>query len=498
MSLKGRLMLLFLVPTLMVWLAVNLCFYRTESGEIEELYDAHLAQTARVLMALTSASADEGSLGQLGEVMSSFSPSDLSRTHGILKLSGTGRDAFENLIAFQLRRNDGSLQLASPDAPDQPFGSNVTGFSNRFIDGVRWRVFGLADPNNDFVLYVGELHTVRAALALHLVENLLYTTSLAAVLFLFLIWFAVGKGLAPLLGLVQELRRRDVQDLRPLSDTPVPAEIEPLVVVLNALFGRLERAMEAERRFTGNAAHELRTPLAALRVQAQVAKSASNDQQRNRALEQIIAGVDEAGHLVDQLLTLSRLDFQHGPLEDTPVNLVDVARRTAHDLEPLARECMVSLRIERAEDAVIRGAQTCVAILLRNLFDNAVRYSHPGGKVTVTIVRSGVFTEVIVNDTGPGIPDDQIAQAFQRFHRGSESTKPGSGLGLSIVRRICELHGGSVQLENRKEGGLRCTLRLPLLLSASENLEAEDRMPRERALRWDAIRLIESLPERGG
>jgi two-component system sensor histidine kinase QseC len=474
MSLKRRLLLLSLVATLTVWLPVNFWFYRNAIREVDQLYDAHLAQSARVLMALAAAGTDQGDLARLGELLSNVPPSDAPTTHEIVKLSGTGGGGLERSIAFQLLRSDGSLELVSADAPGQPFAANVTGFSDRSIGGVRWRVFGLADPNRGFVLYAGEQHAVREALAGHLVKNLLYPAELAAVPFLFLIWLAVGKGLAPLMEVVQKLRTREPQDLRPLSGSmPVPAELEPLVDALDALFGRLERAINAERQFTGNAAHELRTPLAGLRVQAQVAKFASNDKQRDRALEQIIAGVDQAGHLVDQLLTLSRLDFQNGPLEDTSVNLLEVARRTGQGLEPLARECLVSLRIEGAEDAEIRSGETCVAILLRNLFDNAIRYSPPGGKVTVTIARCGVLNELIVDDTGPGIPDGQISQMFHRFHRGSESTRPGSGLGLSIVRRICELHGGSVQLENRKEGGLRCAVRLPSLLSAAENPEAD-------------------------
>jgi signal transduction histidine kinase len=242
----------------------------------------------------------------------------------------------------------------------------------------------------------------------------------------------------------------------------VPEEVQPLVGALNGLLKRLGSALENERQFTGNAAHELRTPLAALRVQAQVAQRALGDEQRRRALQQIIAGVGQSAHLVDQLLTLSRLDTQAAPPIEGEIRLLEVARRVAGDMELLLQERSVSLRVEGGEDAVARGDETCIGILLRNLIDNAVRYSPAGSQVGVTVRNAGLFNRVVVTDSGPGVPDGQETEMFRRFRRGVETKTPGSGLGLSIVRRIVELHGGSVHLENRKEGGLRCEVRLPL------------------------------------
>jgi two-component system, OmpR family, sensor histidine kinase QseC len=289
-----------------------------------------------------------------------------------------------------------------------------------------------------------------------------FPSLLAVPLLFILIWFAVGKGLKPLSLLAKEVRQRDPRDLQPLVGSSIPEEVEPLVTALNALFARLRRALEGERHFTGNAAHELRTPLAALRVQAQVAHRATNDQQRRQALNQIVAGVDQTGRLVDQLLTLSRLDARHDLPAEGRVKLLEVAQRTAAALAPLAQERCVSLQVDGEEDALTPGDETSIGILLRNLVDNAIRYSPSGGEVAVAVRKGGLFNRVIVTDTGPGVADGQHAEMFERFRRGPEPTAPGSGLGLSIVGRICELHGGSVHLENRKEGGLCCEVQLPL------------------------------------
>ncbi|MGE5153911.1 MAG: sensor histidine kinase, partial [Bdellovibrio bacteriovorus] len=190
------------------------------------------------------------------------------------------------------------------------------------------------------------------------------------------------------------------------------------------------------------------------------AQRATDDAQRRRALDQIVAGASYAGHLVDQLLTLSHLDARTAAPTLGRVDLLEAARDTASALEPLARQRTISIRVAGAGEASTRADATCIGILLRNLMDNAIRYSPAGGEVRVTVGRRGLFNQVIVEDTGPGIADGQHTEMFQRFRRGPETAEPGSGLGLSIVRRICELHGGSVRLANLEDGGLRCEVLL--------------------------------------
>jgi two-component system sensor histidine kinase QseC len=213
------------------------------------------------------------------------------------------------------------------------------------IDGIAWRVFGIADPRNSLILYVGEDHALRKDLAWQLVEHLVFPSLLAIPPILLLIWLAVAKGLTALARLAKEVKQRDPNDLKRISLGSIPVEVAPLSRALNALFSRLEDALESERNFTGNAAHELRTPLAALRVHAQVALGASSDEQRQRALRQTIAGVDQASHLVDQLLTLARLDSRQTDFSSAPVNLHGVTRRVASDLGPVATKHGVGVQV---------------------------------------------------------------------------------------------------------------------------------------------------------
>jgi len=470
MSLRWRLTLLFLAATLLVWAPVNLWIYTNALRDVNQIYDAHLARSARVLLSLAAASAERGELDELKHLIPTLIPTYLPQLQGIGEVAEPGPKGNERLMAFQLLGRDGSVLLASASAPSRPLAAGIPGFSDSRVSGVRWRVFGVADPKQGLVLYAGEPQALRATVAWDLVESLLVPTFLAVPVLLALTWTAASSGLRPLVVLVREVKQRAPQDLRPLSGVPVPPEVQPLVSALNDLLRRLGRALDRERQFTGNAAHELRTPLAALRVQAQVAQRAATEEQRHRALDQIIAGVGHAGHLVDQLLTLSRLDNRVVGQTERGVRLLEVARRTAADLEPLARDRSVSVQIEGADNAATCGDETCISILFRNLLDNAIRYGPLSGDVTLTVRDSGLFNRIVVTDQGPGLPDGQHAEMFERFRRGSAVKAPGSGLGLSIVRRICELHGGSVHLENRPEGGLRCEVRLPLIATASPDL----------------------------
>ena len=480
MSLRRRLVLLFFFGTLLLWVPVNFFLYKGALQEVDDLWDSHLAQSARLLLAFASASAEQGDLEELRELLPRLIPAYLPAYGELHGQSGVDGSHYQRALAFQLRTRDGAFKLHSPDAPDEPFADGIPGFSYRVIDGIAWRVYGVADPNNALILYAGEDHALRKDLAWHLVEHLVFPSLLAIPPLLLLIWLAVAKGLKPLARLVTEVKRRDPGDLHPLAGESVPVEVEPLVRALNSLFARLERALQSERQFTGNAAHELRTPLAALRVQAQVAQRATSDEQRQRALSQTIAGVDQTAHLVDQLLTLARLESRETILSTAPVNLNEVARRIASDLQPMADRNRASIQVLGDTEAVSPGNDTCLGILMRNLLDNAVRYAGRGGAVTVTVRRSGLFNQIIVRDTGPGIAEGQHAEMFQRFRRGGDTGSRGSGLGLSIVRRVCELHGGGVVLENRKRGGLRCEVWLPAL-TGKPTAAQTDRTPASRS-----------------
>ncbi|MEK7438731.1 MAG: ATP-binding protein, partial [Pseudomonadota bacterium] len=273
-------------------------------------------------------------------------------------------------------------------------------------------------------------------------------------------WFNVARGLRPLAALGGLVAGRDAGKLGTLDAGAAPAEVLPLVENLNRLFERVAQLIGKERRFTADASHELRTPLAALKTQAQVALASSSDAERSHALENVITGCDRAAHLVQQLLTLARLDPDELGSKAEVCDLQALAGKSVAELAPYALS--KNIEIDLAEGAAVEtmGHAGLIAILLRNLIDNAIRYSPAGGSVHVRAARDGQAATLTVIDQGPGIPADERDKVGQRFYRVLGSEEYGSGLGLSIVKRIAELHDASLSLEDGPQGkGLSVTAR---------------------------------------
>jgi two-component system sensor histidine kinase QseC len=243
-----------------------------------------------------------------------------------------------------------------------------------------------------------------------------------------------------------QVAQRDPENLQPIAVDDCPAEVVPLVDSLNRLFGRVTKSIDNERRFTADAAHELRTPIAALRVQAQVARAAADDRERQRALDNVITGCDRATHLVEQLLTLARLDPAHVRRQSEPCDLRAVAKAAIGDIAPRAVAKGVDIELDEGPPTMTRGDAGLLAILIRNLVDNAVRYSPSRTTVRVRIDPAGgsVGKTLIVADEGPGVPAEALQHLGDRFYRAMGTGETGSGLGLSIVKRIAELHDAAV------------------------------------------------------
>jgi two-component system, OmpR family, sensor kinase len=264
------------------------------------------------------------------------------------------------------------------------------------------------------------------------------------------IWLAVGKALEPLQRLTAQVLARRVNTLDPLSSARLPDEVQPLVVALNDLLQRLRGALERERAFMADAAHELRTPLTALHLQAGTLARASGEAERSAAMAGLTAGVQRVRHLVEQLLSLAR---QEPRAESTPapVRLDDAAREVVAELVPLADAGGIDLGISAAQPATVTGDAEDLRTLLRNLVDNAVRYTPAGGRVDVSVEAHG-GTKLVVADDGPGIPAAERERVFDRFYRRAGAPAPGSGLGLAIVQAIAAAHGATVSLSDGPGG----------------------------------------------
>ena len=349
-------------------------------------------------------------------------------------------------VAFQVF-HEGRLVLRSanaPAAPMVPIGKRAGGFATVRIDGASWRVFAARGAERDVQVQVGESTESRASILWAVLRSTLWPMALALPLLELGAGFAGHRGVAPLRLLGRALAERRPQALHPVPLDDAPAEMAPLVEALNGLFGRIGALLDAERRFTADAAHELRTPIAAIRAQAQVALGASDDAPRRHALEQTLEGCDRATRLVEQLLTLSRLEAESTPAL-APLELAPLARRVAAEVAPRALARRQTLTLDAAESLRVTGEETLVAVLLRNLLDNAVRYSPDGARIDAALRREAGRVVFSVEDSGPGLADADRARLGERFFRVPGSGASGSGLGWSIARRIAAVHGLELQ-----------------------------------------------------
>jgi two-component system OmpR family sensor kinase len=238
-----------------------------------------------------------------------------------------------------------------------------------------------------------------------------------------------------------------------------PVEVRPLVRSLNSLLARLADAFDTQRRFAADAAHELRTPLTALTLQIQLARRAETAEERALALDRLEQGVKRSTRLVQQLLTMARLEPDAARTMGA-FDLGALAAAVVDDKRAFAHERQIALEVS-AEPVAISGQQDAMRILLANLVDNALRYTPAGGTVAVTVERNGADACIAVADSGPGIPDEERERVFDRFYRGRSAPAGGSGLGLAIVRQVATLHGGAVKLATSDAGGLLVSARFP-------------------------------------
>lgn len=460
--------LALLLGTLLVSLSlISWQSYRDARHEIEELFDAQLAQSARLVQGLMVRDMDRQTRDALQQALDAAV--NARRDQGV-----PGHD-YETKLGFQVYAGDGSTVLQSAGAPNgalqqlramlggsptAPFARLPGGYHDVVLDGRDWRLFLLQDREDDLWILVSERGDVRGELVGKIARRSLLPDLVGLPLLALLIWLAVGWGLRPLARMAQLLKSRDPDNLAPLLLAPLPQELEPVAASLNRLLQQVNQLLEREKRFIADAAHELRTPLAVLRIHAQNAQQAPSARDRENALEQLIAGVDRTTRVVTQLLTLARLEPNARQLQLAPVDLRLLARETLADLTPLAltREQELTLEVDEHADLSVRGDAASLATLLQNLVSNALEYTPHGGHIEVRLHGSADQLILEVADSGPGIPIEQRPQLFERFFRLGEGQ--GAGLGLSIVARIAELHGASVELLDSPLGGLQVTVRL--------------------------------------
>lgn len=433
-SLRRRLLALLLGGVAAAWLVTMVFSYLDAHHEVDELFDAQLAQAAQTLLALASHEADD-SIEEIGVA-----------------------HKYQRRLRFQIWNAEGRLVIRSENASDTAL-TATEGYSETHGPEGHWRHFSQWNPEHTLQVQVSEDHHIRDELIGHIAWRLLLPALFGLPAIGLWVWLGTRKGLASLDDVARQIAHRDPQQLQAVSPATAPEEIRTMLEALNGLLQQVEGALEAERRFTADAAHELRTPLAALQAQVQVALRARDDAERDHSLQQLQAGLTRASHLVDQMLQLARLDPESGLPTSQPADLGAIAESVCADLGAQILRKRIDFDLDAGPDCIVAGQPEWLRVLIRNLIDNAVRYTPEDGRIAVRLVRLAEGCQLIVEDSGPGIPPERRDEALQRFHRLDPSAHPGSGLGLAIVARIAELHGATLALEQSKFGGLAAEVR---------------------------------------
>ena len=435
-SLRGRLLWFLLAAITIAAVAQATIAYRTALHDADQIFDYHMQQMALSLRSSTPLSNDEARARQEAE-------------------SAGGNDD----MVVQMWSPDGAQMFHSVSRARLPQRA-VLGFSNERANSTTYRVFSIQTSNQ--TVQVAQDLAVRRNMAGNLALRTLGPIAVMMPILMLVVWWVVSGSLQPVARVRSQVASRQADDLSPVSDTGLPDEVRPLVQELNLLFGRVRTAFEAQQHFVADAAHELRTPLAALRLQAQSLDRADTPEARQVAVSRLTAGIDRATRLVEQLLILARQEATaaEGTAAKTrPVDLADLARRTAADLAGVAAAKGVDLGLQQADPASIEGQPDALQILLRNLVDNAVKYTPGGGTVDISVLSGAGTVAVQVEDSGPGIPPDERERVFDRFYRVAGSEAAGSGLGLAIIKAIAERHGAVLTLgSSERLGGLMATV----------------------------------------
>jgi two-component system sensor histidine kinase QseC len=441
-SLQGRLLLLVLGLVVGVWLATATLTWIDVRHELDELLDSHLAQAAALLVVQQAAEIDDDHRGVDAPTLHRYAPK----------------------VAFQVF-HEGRLALRSANAPAEPLlefsGRAVDGFKTITIGGTAWRVFATHGRERDVQVFVGEQVESRNSILWAVLRSSLGPMLLALPVLALAAWWAVRQGVAPLRLVGRVLAQRSPQALQPIAVTGAPSEMTPMLDALNGLFARIAELLASERRFTADAAHELRTPIAAIRAQAQVALGAAADAERLHALQATLQGCDRATRLVEQLLTLSRLesDAAHALVAG---DLAALTRQVVADAAPLALGKQQTIEVNATEPCTVRGDATLLSVMIRNLVDNAIRYSPSRASVKLAVSNAQGVVQLSLDDSGPGMSAADMERIGERFFRVVGSGQDGSGLGWSITRRIAAVHRAVVRVARSTSlGGLSVEVEFP-------------------------------------
>ena len=428
-SLRARLLLAVLGLFGAAVLLVGSITYRNVRAETEALFDYQLRQ-----MALSLRNQGEVAPAQASALV------DEQLDFVVQVWTSDGR------AIYATRRHEALPQRAQ------------LGFADVQVGSVVWRSFSVAMPGR--VIQVSQPLVIRRRLAADAAWRAVLPLLLIAPFMAAAAWWLTALALRPLQRVAADVRRRDEQSLAPLPADGLPDEVAPLVVALNALLQRLGQSLETQRAFVADAAHELRSPLTALKLQLQLLKRAGSETERSAAADALAAGIERAARLVEQLLALARSEPSAAAAAQR-LDLSELVREAVADTVPLALSRGTQFELSAGQPVWVDGDAAALRVLARNLADNAVRYAPRGARVEVQVSQPDGVPMLQVDDSGPGIPPAERERVFDRFYRRGLTEESGTGLGLAIVRSVAQRHGATVALDDSPLGGLRVTLRFP-------------------------------------
>lgn len=476
-TLSHRLLIALGVVSFLFWAVMTTLTTRKNIAEVNQLYDVHLAHTAKAFLHLMD---PDDETEPLPSTMSSVAIEQLfdtwpdlperptankpTATRATAQVSaanpaaarplGSERTPYGNALRYQLWRDDtGSLLFRSNNAPATPMTGQMGLSDTLDAQGQGWRNYHVRDRHHNVRVIVSEPHEFRLQLVRSMVASAAIPLAVGLPMLFLLLWFSIKRGLLPLATLSQEIVKRRADNLTPINVQSVPDEVQPIVTALNDLLTRMGQTLENERQFTADAAHQLRTPLAAIQAQLYAARHAPGDAQHQHALDQLQLSVARGIRLVNQLLALARLDPKQAKPDFSHLSLSDLAETVCAELAPLALQRDQTLELlAEPQLPLISGNADMLAMLLSNLVDNAIHYTPQGGLVRIVIKADSDGVALVVSDDGPGIAIAQRTKVFERFYRIAQQSQPGTGLGLAICKRVADLHTASLALSGGIEG----------------------------------------------
>lgn len=448
-SMRANLLLILFITTGAAWLSAAAWIYFSTQSQVEQVLDARLREAARMVDSLLT---DERI--EIASAAHSLGDAGIERDWDA--------DDYTRQLSCQIWSLSGEMVGRSEAAPTQRLAHDGDGFSQTMIDGETWRVYTVLNPERGVQVMVGDKLKIRQSLVNGVMMGTLLPMTLMLPIGGLLIWLAVRGGLAPLDRMAMALAARRADDLRPVGDEAGPSELRPMLAALNDLFARVESAREREKSFTAFAAHELKTPLAGVKTQAQIALSSTDDEVKARALAQIAGGVDRSSRLVSQLLDLAAADASEGDHPSRPADLDRVLEEAKRAVAPLGQRRGAAFIVTGERGASVACGEALATTALKNVLENALLHSPEGGKISIVTEREDQLVSITVADDGPGMGADDIVHATERFFRGQGPQSSGTGLGLAIVETVAKRAGGTLSIANRDEtGGLIVRLTFP-------------------------------------